>query len=248
MTNKFPSIQKIRSFAKSIGIDLPLQNPEYPGAENLLHELGHWAVFPDGVLNHWREADRLNCKERGIGYNLKAKGLIPSWRVLRHGWVGLCRRHLGKYPYESYYPQILDDWWWTDAAPYDEDRPDTLPNEYGVMAWVNGVCNYMGWPRVDKQRHWFREPQPVQLESLGICPEKGIFRPTRIISVKGVTVRAHDPKTNKILWKYDTCPEVTRGQRPYHKCGDDVIYLKDLPIINTAFYYSREAPYPCDQA
>jgi hypothetical protein len=191
---KKPTIKKIREFGREImGFDLPKQSKVYKGWENQLHELGHWAVIPDFML-----ALRLGSRYPS---GKLAQGSIPepcgvslaeeAWQAL----FGDTRTRIFE-PKEnedgtwSYYRvQYIHYCWfghqWIRRGGYcqGEDALPLIPNEWGVIAWCNQVCDVMGWHRPAKQFHCQEPSDPDQLLVAGIFPERGIFRPSHEYSV-----------------------------------------------------------------
>ena len=215
-----PSVKKIRAFGKKIlGFNLPLQNPKYPGWQNQLHEIGHWAVIPPAILDEWSSDRRL--RHRGdipaiTGLDLAnwaAQKLIGIWfedalmmtidsetNVVQMGA-----------PMYAHYAWLGDSWQRRaayclkcgDSEKYIKDAIPLIPNEWGVVAWCNQVCTAMGWPNTERRGYAENDPDPHQLLVAGIDIENGIFRPSHQYSISflevGPRLEICRPNTGEIV-------------------------------------------------
>jgi hypothetical protein len=240
-----PSVKKIRAFGKKIlGFNLPLQNPKYPGWQNQLHEIGHWAVIPPAILDEWMdyeakgwqslgryeddESANLPVPKRAKTHGLKmgsipiingldladfaAKKATSTWFMdsfVRTGASPGAEVHKALYAHEVWMGSRKaprGGFWLKESGEekwFVENAAPLIPNEWGVLAWCNQVCEGMGWPMPGKQTHWCSDTDPHQLLVAGIDIENGIFRPSHQYSISflevGPRLEICRPNTGEIV-------------------------------------------------
>jgi len=179
MTRRKPSLREVRAFGLEIlDREPPDLNPKYPGWENLLHEIGHAAVVPKSVENFMQcnELARVNCCKFPLWI-----GTLASLEMLTGFSIGhFPGRLFSKTPQGGY--TALNTFctslcWFGHPQSNHYEQVPLAPNEWGVIAWCNQVCDVMGWHRPGKQSHWGQELDPIQVKQAHINIEKGIFRP-----------------------------------------------------------------------
>jgi hypothetical protein len=203
-----PTEADIRAFGKSIGIVFPPLDPRYPEVGDALHELGHWAVIPDFVIEVWKSPKWRDSEEA-----VNRPGAIPNsiwfyehyWRdnlldYTRHGchfcWESVDgKAHLASlyYPYYNL----------------------GLPDEWGVREWCGQIKDKMSWNVATRQNDYLWEeaaPYAKQLSDVGIDIANGIYRPTvtRIeFEVNGWAYYNHDKLLRKTILDPEFCRLLT---------------------------------------
>lgn len=181
--------EQVREFGQSIGITIPPYryhpaNDQYDHAGNILHELGHWAVVPQFIID-WQ----INLDKDSIYryLDITLPGNIPA----QHYWAAWYMNTQLKVEKPLNVPLL-------GFPDIDWENPDEnnkvcsaggslnlltslpIPTEWGVQEWCKQVKHKLGW--VCRTSYWDTEDYPIhrddQLWRVGINVDKGIFRPT----------------------------------------------------------------------
>jgi hypothetical protein len=189
---------EIRDFGKSIGINYfpsnnHSSNRQHTHGANILHELGHWAVFPDFYIDIFNEFKQ-KCAIGRRHFNVPSNS---TW-VMRYYFL-IEQNILLKIP-ES---KIKHDEnvhfieFYYEGKKHKEHIDIMLvtapfPDEWGVQEWCYQVANKFGWEHCkgrwwsndsDDYRDWFENifsdiTREGQLKNAGIDIENNVFRPT----------------------------------------------------------------------
>ncbi|WP_146034018.1 hypothetical protein [Nostoc cycadae] len=189
-----PTVAEVKLFGKEIGIE---NIPIFDGYEewwNVLHEIGHYAVKSDAYIQLWQKH---NKKERGV----------PSLNWFDSSY--------DKWMQEHWNYDLLDD---ESDDPLNDDIDDLLddrlhnadstPGEAEVVLWCLLVLKTKNWINPKRCTTWRldikahnrvdRQWQPPkdkelqqafnQLKAVGIYPNSGKFRPTKIPAVVEILI------------------------------------------------------------
>ncbi|MBD1901379.1 hypothetical protein NDI44_25605 [Trichocoleus sp. DQ-A3] len=161
-----PTVADVQAFCHSIGVSRITITPGYEKWWNVLHEIGHFAVKPDGYIALWRQNGGLGVPQMNwFNSNGVVKPDDPTpdewgaraWCLLAlefNGWVSPL--DCGKWP-------ASNDW---------EGRSRNNP-----YLWMRN--------QVTSPRHPFHKNGFEQLEAVGIDFSRGILRPTQELVTVG---------------------------------------------------------------
>ncbi|MBP0016197.1 MAG: hypothetical protein J7647_01415 [Cyanobacteria bacterium SBLK] len=159
--------KEIREFGRSIGIELPRlkkvpAHTKYSHGANILHELGHWAIVPDILIQKQKELYSKGYFKEDAHYDLLFDfGVIPSQELtLLH----LSNEFLSEEAEKLFFCSF------------------PLIDEHGVQEWCRQVAKKKHWQNV-KRWEWRGTDPASQLKKLRIDIKNGIYRPpiTKII-------------------------------------------------------------------
>lgn len=185
---------EIRQFANSIGIEIPpykyhSAHDKYDHEGNVLHELGHWAVVPQLIVDFWLNQKMSDEYPLGNGDTQDVDGTKPGIIPDYHGWLTW---HINTQVKDA--KQLGYRYWnLPDIQCYNQDceiiRVSGLyhlyisfpiPDEWAVQEWCYQVKQKMGW--VCSTSWWDGTYTEVerqqQLKNVGIDVANGVFRPT----------------------------------------------------------------------
>ncbi|NEO43150.1 MAG: hypothetical protein F6K55_03130 [Moorea sp. SIO4A3] len=190
--------QEVREFGETIGISIDKinnhpSNKKYSASANLLHEIGHWAVYPELITKN----------QKG-----NIPGFTPPYFNL---W-----KHLKEMKYKL--PEIHEP----GMCPYCFFALlDVFPDEWGVQEWARQVAYKHGW--IDCDRYWMTDSpkeweykrlfgdvsKKGQLSRVGIDVQNGVYRPPiTAITTRGdgLTREVHYLKGSQTVLKHPLVP------------------------------------------